>query len=56
VAEYLVELPPKEMLVAKLHEAIRFGERAGGEGHKEMMSGMAEVQSSQTWCSSNQHN
>ena len=34
VAEYLVELPPREILEAKLHEAIQMA-RALAEGRKE---------------------
>jgi hypothetical protein len=38
VAEYLVELPPKKMLEAKLHEAIRLA-RGQVEGRREEMLG-----------------
>jgi hypothetical protein len=35
VAEYLVELPPMEMLKAKLHEAMRLARGQVGRGRSE---------------------
>lgn len=38
VAEYLVVLPPREMLEAKLHEAIRLARGTGGGERRKVAS------------------
>jgi hypothetical protein len=46
VAEYLVELPPKGLLEAKLHEAIRLAARAGGGERRIVLKTSREITSS----------
>ena len=42
VAEYLVELPPKELLQAKLHKAIAFARRRMGEQNEKLEDRITE--------------